>query len=63
MWPRGNAEQQLTILNDRISKVEVAILEAYANREQANLAICKQRLDELNDELDRLVPPPRPPVD
>lgn len=63
MGPRGDAEQQLAILNDRISKVEVALLEAYANREQANLAICKQRLDELNDEMDLLVPPQRPPVD
>jgi len=56
MWPRGNVEQRVAILEDRINKVEIALVEAYANNAPANIAICKQRLDELADELDRLIP-------
>jgi len=59
MWPQGNVEQRVAILEDRINKVEIALVEAYANNEPANIAICKQRLDELADELDRLIPQQR----
>ena len=63
MWPRGNVQQRIAILEDRINNVEMALVEAYANNEPANIAVCRQRLDELAVELDRLIPKPRKPDD
>lgn len=50
MWPRGNAEQQLAVIDDRLAKVAAALREAREWAELANVAICEQRYDELLDE-------------
>jgi hypothetical protein len=66
MWPRGNLHAQLATIDDRLARVDVALNEARAIADSANVAICQQRLDELRQERDRIeamIPLPRAAAD
>jgi hypothetical protein len=65
MWPRGNPHEQLAAIDDRLDAIRATLDDAKA-WDPGGVEICRQLLDELLEERNRIaamIPKQREPAD